>query len=169
MNATVNAGKDYKTSPFPASNYSSEIERRTNVTYLTCSWTIQPKHGQIRPGLELEWARLYEQLDEMEDHHDIDPFTNSEKATEMLSPNKVIKMRLSFPWYHRMMMSCWKNTPRFSYFCLIRSSSFPSVSSNATKSWVVAGFDWQWASHVLCSLLNESSVWSTWLRDGLRK
>ena len=58
----------------------------TNKRHVLRLWLNNPARSwQIPPGLHLEWARLFEPLDEVEDHYDIDPFTSSDKISRLFS------------------------------------------------------------------------------------
>ena len=58
----------------------------TNKRHVLRLWLNNPaKAWQMPPGLELEWARLSEPLDEVEDYYDIDPFTSPDKISDLFS------------------------------------------------------------------------------------
>lgn len=61
-------------------------DSETNKRHALRLWLNNPaKAWKVPRGLELEWARLYEPLDEVEDFYDIEPFDDPNKVTEMLS------------------------------------------------------------------------------------
>ena len=62
--------------------FRDDEEHKRHVLRL---WLNNPdKAWQIPPGLLLEWARLYEPLDEVEDYYDTDPFADPDRLDEMV-------------------------------------------------------------------------------------